>query len=111
MISLFFLTFFDYGSLFFGNRGWYRDAGDFGYGGKFCWADFETGAALGAFLLIDDVNQFFAADNRVGRAFFKARPASLAFCRVNIEGDKLFAGERRTAFLLNVGLIFISEVA
>ena len=57
------------------------------------------------------MNQLFAADNRISRALLEASPAGLAFFRIDIEGDELFAGKRRTAFLLDVGLILIPEVA
>jgi hypothetical protein len=47
-------------------------------------ADLEAGAALGAFLLVDDVDLFLAAVNGFSRALLGANPAGLTLGRIDI---------------------------
>ena len=74
-------------------------------------ANFKASSALCAFLLVNDMDLFLAAVNRLDRALPKADHTGLALIRVNMVRDQLFAGQRRASLLLDVGLILISEIA
>ena len=107
----FFFTLSDYSSCVFGDRRRYRLAGNLLHRTKARGANFKTGAALCAFLPVNNMDPVFAAYNRLGRALFKASHTGLALIRVNMVRDQLFAGQSRAPLLLDVRLILISEVS
>ena len=67
--------------------------------------------AVGAFVLIDDMDPVLAAVDGIHRALTEADQAGKAFLRIDVVRNQLLAGQRRAPFLFYVCLILISEVA
>lgn len=75
------------------------------------WTNVETGAALDALALVDNMCLPFATGNGIDRAGPQADAATLTLVRYDLVGDKRFAAQRRATFLIYVSLILLSEIA
>ena len=69
----------------------------------------HAGAALDTLLRINDVRVLDRADDGVVGAVPCAQGTALTLIRINVVGEECFTYAGRAAFLLNMGLVFVTE--
>ena len=104
------LAFPDDRSLVFGYGRRYRLAGQLLHRGEAGGTYLEAGSAVGAFVLIDDVDLLLGAVDGVFRTGPQADQAGLAFVRIDPVRDERLAGQNGAALLLDVRLVLLAEV-
>ncbi len=71
----------------------------------------DAGPALCTEILVDHGRLFLLPGNGLARAGLKAKTAHLAFLRVHLKANQRGADQGRTVFLLDVLVIFMTEMA